>query len=70
MGLSKSTVSRLLSTLASQGFVLKDAESQKYRLGLSIFQLNSIMTSNLEIYRDSQPTLKKHMTEVEETLNL
>ncbi|PLR82261.1 hypothetical protein CVD25_14935 [Bacillus canaveralius] len=70
LGLSKSTVSRLLSTLARQGFVLKDADTRKYRLGLSILQLNSIMTSNLEIYQESMQTRQKLVTEVDEILNL
>ncbi|HZG70865.1 MAG TPA: helix-turn-helix domain-containing protein, partial [Chondromyces sp.] len=45
LGLGKSTVSRLLATLASEGFVIKDPATQKYRLGLSILHLNTIVTS-------------------------
>lgn len=67
LGLSKSTVSRLLSTLASQGFVIKDRETQKYRLGLSILHLNSVITANLEISRESQLILQNLVNEVGET---
>ena len=32
LGLNKSTVSRTMSTFASEGFVYKDPETKKYRL--------------------------------------
>jgi IclR family KDG regulon transcriptional repressor len=67
LGLTKSTVSRLMSTLASQGFVTKDRETQKYRLGLSILHLNSVITSNLEINRESKLILQNLVNEVGET---
>ncbi|RSK53772.1 IclR family transcriptional regulator [Bacillus canaveralius] len=67
LGLAKSTVSRLLSTLANQGFVSKDLETQKYRLGLSILQLNTVITSNLKISRESQQILQNLVNEVGET---
>jgi IclR family transcriptional regulator, KDG regulon repressor len=70
LGLGKSTVSRLLATLASEGFVTKDPETQKYRLGLTILNLNTIVTSNLEISRESQPVLRKLVDEVGETAQI
>ncbi|WP_047151907.1 IclR family transcriptional regulator [Aneurinibacillus tyrosinisolvens] len=70
LGLGKSTVSRMLATLASEGFVLKDPETQKYRLGLSILDLNTIVTSNLEINRESQPILQKLVNEIGETTHI
>ncbi|CAG9614942.1 Pectin degradation repressor protein KdgR [Bacillus rhizoplanae] len=70
LGLAKSTVSRLLATLASEGFVIKDPDTQKYRLGLSILNLNTILTSNLEINRESQPILQRLVNEVGETAHI
>lgn len=70
LGLGKSTVSRLLTTLASEGFVTKDQQSQKYRLGLSILNLNTIVSSNLEIGRESQPVLQKLVDETQETCHI
>lgn len=70
LGLAKSTVSRLLSTMASEGFVIKDAETKKYRLGLSILNLNTIITSNLEVTRESEPILKNLVEEVKETAHI
>jgi IclR family KDG regulon transcriptional repressor len=70
LGLGKSTVSRLLATLASEGFVMKDQETQKYRLGLSILNLNTIVSSNLEIGRESLPVLHKLVEETQETCHI
>jgi IclR family transcriptional regulator, KDG regulon repressor len=70
LGLGKSTVSRLLATLASEGFVVKDPETQKYRLGLTILSLNTIVTSNLEINREAQPILQKLVHDIGETAHI
>jgi IclR family transcriptional regulator, KDG regulon repressor len=70
LGLGKSTVSRLLATLASEGFVIKDPDTQKYRLGLSILNLNTIVTSTLEINRESQPVLQQLVNEIGETTHV
>lgn len=59
LGIGKSTVSRLLSTLASEGYVMKEGDNQKYRLGLQILALNSIVTSQLEINHAALPVLKE-----------
>lgn len=70
LGLNKSAVSRLLSTLASEGFVVKDPETQKYRLGLRILTLNSIVTSQLEINREARPILKQLVKELGEAAHI
>ncbi|WP_338044790.1 helix-turn-helix domain-containing protein [Paenibacillus periandrae] len=41
--IGRSTVSRLLSTLASEGYVMKDPDTKKYRLGLRILTLNRFL---------------------------
>ncbi|WP_110929269.1 IclR family transcriptional regulator [Bacillus massiliglaciei] len=68
--LGKSTVSRLLATLASEGFVTKDSETQRYRLGLSILNLNTIITSHLEVTRESALILKELVNEINETAHI
>lgn len=68
--LGKSTVSRLLGTLASEGYVSKDAETQKYRLGLRILTLNSIVTSQLEIRAEARPVLKALSSETGEAAHI
>lgn len=59
LGISKSAVSRLLSTLASEGYVLKEPTTQKYSLGLQILKLNSVVTSQLEINHAAEAIIRE-----------
>ncbi|WP_376739706.1 IclR family transcriptional regulator [Bacillus canaveralius] len=70
LGLNKSTVSRTMATLASEGFVYKDPETKKYRLGLSILSLSGIVNSNMDVYRESQPILNKLVESIGETAHI
>ncbi|MBM7553288.1 IclR family transcriptional regulator [Thalassobacillus pellis] len=70
LGLAKSTVSRLLSTLASEGFVIKDQKTSAYRLGMSVLTLGGIVTNNLEIHKESAPVLYKLVNDTGETAHL
>ncbi|MFC4766532.1 IclR family transcriptional regulator [Effusibacillus consociatus] len=70
LGLGKSSVSRLLATMASEGFVIKDPETQKYRLGLTILGLNTVAISCLEVTRESQPILQRLVYEIGETAHV
>jgi IclR family transcriptional regulator, KDG regulon repressor len=70
LGINKSTVSRTMSTLASEGFVYKDPETKKYRLGLSILSLGGIVNSQMDIYRESQPVLTRIVQELGETAHI
>ena len=70
LGLGKSTVSRLLGTLASEGYVQKDPETLKYRLGLRILTLYSIIVSKLEVSRESRPVLRRLVNETGESAHV
>ncbi|TKC18407.1 IclR family transcriptional regulator [Robertmurraya kyonggiensis] len=70
LGLNKSTVSRTMSTLASEGFVFKDPETKKYRLGLSILSLSGIVNSHMDVYRESQPVLNRLVENIGETAHI
>ncbi|WP_084139001.1 IclR family transcriptional regulator [Halalkalibacter okhensis] len=70
LDLGKSTVSRLMSTLASEGFVEKNPENQRYRLGLSILSLASVCTSNFEIHKEAMPVLHQLVDKTGETAHL
>ncbi|SEI04824.1 DNA-binding transcriptional regulator, IclR family [Halobacillus karajensis] len=70
LNLAKSTVSRLLSTLASEGFVIKDQKTNAYRLGISVLTLGGIVTNNLEIHKESAPVLYKLVNDTGETAHL
>jgi IclR family transcriptional regulator, KDG regulon repressor len=70
LGLAKSTVSRLLATLASEGFVIKDENTNAYRLGLSVLTLGGIITNDLEIHKEAAPVLYKLVNDTGETAHL
>lgn len=70
LGINKSTVSRTMATLASEGFVYKDPDTKKYRLGFSLLSLSSIVNSNMDVYRESQPILNKLVENLGETAHI
>ncbi len=49
LGLAKSTVHRLLSTLARDGLVERD-EAGRYRLGLKLYELGAIVADHLDLH--------------------
>ncbi|AXF56763.1 IclR family transcriptional regulator [Salicibibacter kimchii] len=59
LGIGKSSVQRILITLASEGFVKKDNETNKYELGVSVLGLSSIVLANIELHTESLPEIKK-----------
>lgn len=70
LGINKSTVSRTMSTLASEGFVFKDPDTQKYRLGLSILSLGGILNSSTDVYLESQSVLNRLVENLGETAHI
>ncbi len=66
--LNKSTVSRLIGELVSEGYLQR--KRNKYCLGLSLLCLSGVITSNLEINREAKETLKELVNKVEETAHL
>lgn len=58
MGVAKSTVHRLATTLASEGFLVKDAHTGRYRLGASVLALGNVITAQMALYRQALPVLK------------
>jgi IclR family transcriptional regulator, KDG regulon repressor len=70
LGLAKSTVSRLLTTLAHEGFVIKDKNTGQYKLGISVLTLGGIVTNNLEIHKEVSPLLFKLVHDTGETAHL
>ncbi|MBN2125797.1 MAG: IclR family transcriptional regulator [Deltaproteobacteria bacterium] len=48
-GLHKATVKRLVSNLASRGYLQQDPVSKRYQLGLRLFELGGIVFSSLNL---------------------
>lgn len=50
LGLAKSTVHRLLTTLMVDGLVERDRQSGRYRLGLKLYELGAIVADHLDLH--------------------
>jgi len=50
LGLAKSTIHRLLSTLALEGLIERDPVSGRYRLGLKLYELGTIAADHLDLH--------------------
>lgn len=70
LNVAKSTVSRLLATLAQEGFVIKEKTTGEYKLGLSVLTLGGIVTNQLEIHKEAAPVLNKLVNDTQETAHL
>jgi IclR family KDG regulon transcriptional repressor len=70
LNLHKSTVHRLLATLESESFVLRDPKNGRYRLGLPLLELGSLVTANLELRRVARPHLEDANSRCGETVHL
>lgn len=59
LGLGKSAVHRLLSTLLSEGLVTQDARTGRYRLSLAMFELGEAVRVRSELHVASAPVLAR-----------
>jgi len=59
LGIHRSSVSRILRTLLTEGFVMKDDNSSKYRLGPTIFSLGQFFTETYDLYQIAVDTMKE-----------
>lgn len=66
----KSSTSRILRTLASEGFVEKNPITKKYRLGLKIIQLANRALGRFEVRDHAAPFMQNLADRVEETIHL
>lgn len=70
LGLHKSTVSRLLSTLEHAGLVEQDPETGKYRLGLGLITLAGAALERIDLRRLALPFLEVLAESTQETVNI
>lgn len=68
-GVNASTVSRLLATLAAEGYV-DQAASGRYRLGVRLVQLGNAVLDRLDLRELSQPALRALVEATGETATL
>ncbi|MBQ9827386.1 MAG: IclR family transcriptional regulator [Lachnospiraceae bacterium] len=69
LGISKATAFRLLSTLESRGYVIKNSDA-KYMLGKKLAYLGEIVTSRQDNYALARPELLKLRDMINETIHM
>ena len=67
LGLGKSTVHRLLTTLVSEGLVEQNAETGAYRLGLVMFELGQAVRVHMDLHAAVGPVLAALREETHES---
>lgn len=67
VGLHKSTVSRMLNGLTEAGYVQRDAETGRYRLGLGMIALAGPLLAELDVRRAAMPHLEELSASTGET---
>ncbi len=70
LDLPRATVHRLLSSLTHRGFLAHDERTGKYRLGLRLFELGSMVGNSLDVKRVAHPHLVNLMKQSGETAHL
>lgn len=70
LGMGKSSVQRILATLASEGLVRKNEETGKYELGLSVLELSSIVLAHIDLHNEALPIIKSLAAKCKETSHL
>lgn len=70
VGLSKSTVHRLLTTLVGRNFVEQNPQNLKYRLGLTLYELGTRTIMARSFVTEAEPFLKEIVARFGETASL
>jgi IclR family KDG regulon transcriptional repressor len=70
LGVAKSTVHRLAATLAAEGLLEQDRETEKYRLGIALFRLGALVRRRMDISSQGRPYLYAWREKTNETVHL
>ena len=70
LDINKSTVSKILSTLENHRYLVKNAENRKYKLGLRLFELGSLVASQLDPQKEALVYMEELNRKVGETVHL
>lgn len=70
LDLHKSTVSRILATLADEGLVWQDARTGRYSLGLGLVELAGVALGQIDVRAAAFPYLDRLVREVQETVTV
>jgi IclR family transcriptional regulator, KDG regulon repressor len=70
LGLAKSTVHRLASTLTSAGFLEQNGQNGRYRLGVALFELGALVRRRMDVANEARPHLRELLEKTGETVQL
>src|SRR5881397_1546718 len=70
LGLGKSTVHRLLRTLAEEHLIERDAATGTYRLGLTVYELGIAMAAQLQLHEATAPVIDELRGRTGETVHV
>lgn len=70
LGLNKSTVHGIITTLKYHGLIDQNEENQKYKLGLYLLELGDIVTRSMDIRKIASPIINDICSKIEETVHL
>ena len=70
LGLAKSTVHRLATTLIETGMLEQNPQDGTYHLGLKLFELGSLVRRKMDVTNEAQPFLKELREKTGETVQL
>jgi len=70
LGLAKSTIHRLTTTLVADGLLEQDPQSGKYRLGIALFRLGALVRRRMDVSNEARPFLFDLRKKTNETVHL
>lgn len=70
LGMTKTQVLRIASTLESGGYLVRDPETKQYRLGLRLFYLGMVVRQQMDLRRIAKPYLQHLVEATQETARL
>lgn len=69
-GLHKSTVHRLLASMAARGYVCKDEETSRYRMTTKLYAMSGQVVDNLDLVQAARRPMEDLCRTVRETVHL
>jgi len=70
LGVAKSTTHRLAATLVSEGVLEQDRATGKYRLGIALFRLGTLVRRRMNVSEEGRPHLFSLRQKTNETVHL
>lgn len=70
LGLSKSTIHRIITTLKYKKYVTQNAETDKYQLGIKVLNLSSSITNSMDLISIVRPYISEFANKIDEVIHL